>query len=254
MRRHDLDWLRTFALGLLILYHVVVGFQPWAKDIFFIQNDQTLEGLWPLMAMPNVWRIPLLFVVSGMGVCFAMERRTWKLLLKERALRIFVPFIFGLFCICPISSYIAMVHYGMETAYWPNPGHLWFLANIFLYVLLLLPLLSYLANRPHHVAFRFLLRSFRHPAGLYVLALPVIAEAMLVQAEYFSLCVWASHGFWLGLVCFLIGFLAVSLKESFWHAVEGVRHVALALAFILYLVRLLVFELGGPALSPLLNL
>ena len=117
-----------------------MGFQPWAKDIFFIQNDQTLEGLWPLMAMPNVWRIPLLFVVSGMGVCFAMERRTWKLLLKERALRIFVPFIFGLFCICPISSYIAMVHYGRETAYWPDPGHLWFLANIFLYVLLLLPL------------------------------------------------------------------------------------------------------------------
>ena len=45
MRRHDVDWLRTFALGLLILYRVVVGFQPRAKDIFFIQNDQTLEGL-----------------------------------------------------------------------------------------------------------------------------------------------------------------------------------------------------------------
>ena len=136
MRRHDLDWLRTLALGLLILYHVVVGFQPWAKDIFFLQNNQSLEGLWPVMGMLNVWRIPILFVVSGMGVCFAMERRTWKLLLKERALRIFVPFIFGLFCICPISSYITMAHYGMETAYWPNPGHLWFLANIFLYVVL----------------------------------------------------------------------------------------------------------------------
>ena len=117
MRRHDVDWLRAFALGLLILYHVVVGFQPWAKDIFFIQNDQTLEGLWPLMGMLNVWRIPILFVVSGMGVCFAMERWTWKPLLKDRTLRIFVPFLFGLFCICPISLYIAMVHYGMETAY-----------------------------------------------------------------------------------------------------------------------------------------
>ena len=247
MRRHDLDWLRIIALGLLILYHVVVGFQPWAKHIFFIQNDQTLEGLWPLMGMLNVWRIPILFMVSGMGVCFAMERRTWKLLLKERALRIFVPFIFGLFCICPISSYIAMVHYGMETAYWPNPGHLWFLANIFLYVLLLLPLLSYLTNRPHHVAFRFLSRSFQHPAGLYVLALPVIVEAMLAQPEHFSLYVGTLHGFWLGLVCFLIGFLFVSLKEVFWHAVGAVRHVALALAFILYLARLLVFELEGPS-------
>jgi len=226
---------------------VVVGFQPWAKDILFIQNDQTLESLWPLMGMLNVWRIPILFVVSGMCVGFALERRTWKLFLKDRTLRIFVPFVFGLFFICPISLYIAMMHYGMEAVYWPNPGHLWFLVNIYLYVLLLLPLLFYLRNRPQHVIFRFLLRAFRHPVGLYVLTLPLIAEAVLLQPEYFSLYVGTLHGFLLGLICFLVGFLFVSLKQVFWRAAEEIRHVALVLAFVLYLVRLLVFELEGPS-------
>ena len=28
-RRYDVDWLRTLALGLLIVYHAVVSFQPW---------------------------------------------------------------------------------------------------------------------------------------------------------------------------------------------------------------------------------
>ena len=92
MRRYDEDWLRVSALGLLILYHVVVGFQPWAKALLFIQNDQTLEALWILMGMFNVWLIPILFVVSGMGVCFAMEKRDWKALLKDRTWRILIPF------------------------------------------------------------------------------------------------------------------------------------------------------------------
>ena len=50
MRRHDVDCLRVIALGLLIFYHAVVAFQPWAKDIFFIQNKETLEDLLGLPA------------------------------------------------------------------------------------------------------------------------------------------------------------------------------------------------------------
>lgn len=247
MRRYDIDWLRVIALGLLILYHVVVAFQPWAKaTIFFIQNEQTLEDLWPLMAMLNVWRIPILFLVSGMGVCFAMKRRNWKALLKDRTLRILVPFIFGLFCICPISVFLAMEYYDQSAVYVPNPGHLWFLANIFLYVVLLLPLLSYLNYRPDNIVLRFLGKAFRHPAGLYLFALPIMLEALLVQPKFFSLYVGTPHGFWLGLVCFLSGFLFVSAQESFWQAIKRFRTVALSLAFLLYLARFLVFELKGP--------
>jgi len=75
MRRHDVDWLRVLALELLIVYHAVLSFQPWAQYIFFIQNKPSLGGLWILMGPINLWRIPLLFMVSGMGVRFAMERR-----------------------------------------------------------------------------------------------------------------------------------------------------------------------------------
>ena len=30
-RRYDVDSVRIYALGLLILYHAVVGFQPWPR-------------------------------------------------------------------------------------------------------------------------------------------------------------------------------------------------------------------------------
>ena len=246
MRRHDVDWLRVLALGLLIVYHVVLSFQPWAQYIFFIQNKQSLEGLWILMGLINIWRIPLLFMVSGMGVRFAMERRNWKQLLKDRTVRILIPYVFGLFFICPISVYIAMNYFGKEAQYIPNPGHLWFLANIFFYVLLFLPFLTYLKNRPGNFIFRFLPKIFRLPFGIYFMALPLVLEAWLVNPENYPGYAHTDHGGWLGMVCFLTGFIFISLKDDFWLAVERIKQGALLVAFLLYLVRLFIFSLEGP--------
>ena len=94
--------------------------------------------------MLNVWRIPLLFFVSGMGVYFAMQHRNWKQLLKERAGRILIPFVFGIFVIVPIHIYLLQSHYQWELSYQPGPGHLWFLGNIFAYVIILSPVFYYL--------------------------------------------------------------------------------------------------------------
>ena len=75
-RRYDIDWLRVIAIGLLLIYHIGIAFQPWGVFIGFIQNGQSLESIWPAMALLNIWRIPLLFFVSGMGVAFAIKRRS----------------------------------------------------------------------------------------------------------------------------------------------------------------------------------
>ena len=244
-RRYDVDWLRVITLDLLIIYHVVVSFQPWATNVFFIQNEQPLQRLWVIMSIINVWRIPILFLISGMGVRFAMERRYWKKLLRDRTARILAPFVFGFFFICPISLYLAMKYYGKRAAYVPNPGHLWFLANLFLYVLLLLLLMIYLKNNPSNFALRFLSRLFRWRFGIFFIALPLMAEAWLVDPQIFPAYALTPHGFWLGMVCFITGFIFISLGDVFWQAVAGVRHVALVVAFLLYLGRLLVFQLAG---------
>lgn len=241
-----MDWLRVIALGLLIIYHVVVSFQPWAVKIFFIQNEEPLEWLWIFMALLNIWRIPILFLISGMGVRFAMKRRNWKQLLKDRSIRILIPFVFGFFFICPISAYIAMKHFGFPVSYAPNTGHLWFLANIFLYVLILLPLLTYLKNRPENAFFRILSKIFSLRAGLLIFALPVMAEAELTNPEYFPTFAMTPHGFWLGMICFFAGFTFISIGTDFWKAIERDRKIILALAILLYFVRLIVFLLEGP--------
>ena len=136
---------------LLILYHTAVSFQPWATDILFIENKQYLEPFWHFaMNLINIWRIPILFLVSGMGLRFAMERREWAALLSDRALRIVLPLVFGTLCVVPIYIYIFNQYYGKDQFYGSHPGHLWFLANIFFYVLIFIYVFNFLKKNPEN--------------------------------------------------------------------------------------------------------
>ena len=112
-RRYDIDWLRVIAIGLLLIYHIAIIFQPWAMLIGFMRSEETLERLWKPMTMLNVWRIPLLFYVSGMGLYFAIRKRNWQQLLMERTKRILVPFVFGIICIAPLHMFIFQDYYKM---------------------------------------------------------------------------------------------------------------------------------------------
>ena len=247
-RRYDVDWLRTLALGLLILYHVVVSFQSWAFSIGFIQNYPSLDETWILMSLLNVWRIPILFLISGMGVRFAMERRDWKQLLKDRTVRILLPFVFGFFFIAPISYYIYAQYYqevgasfGIRAVYLPNPGHLWFLANIFVYVLVFLPVFTYFKNRPDNLILRTVSRMLQWPGAIFLFALPIMLEAWLVNPDFYSAYAMTAHGFWLGLLCFFIGYVFIAVNDVFWSAVADTRRIALVLGLILFLTRFLYF-------------
>jgi surface polysaccharide O-acyltransferase-like enzyme len=241
-RRHDVDWLRTLAIGLLIVFHVVLSFQSWAAATGFPQNDQLLDELVPFVSILAVWRIPLLFVISGMGVRFAMERRDWKQLLKDRTLRILVPYLFGLAVLGPILL-VGLPYLGWDAEYTLNFGHLWFLLNIFLYVVWLLGLMVYLKDSPGNALFRFLSKVVQWPLGLFLFALPLMAEAWLTNPEYFSIYIDNVHGWLMGLICFFTGFIFISLQDVFWPAVAKSRWVALVAAASLCLVRLLLFGL-----------
>ncbi len=241
-RRHDVDWLRTLALGLLILFHILLSFQSWAASSGFPQNDDLLEELVPFISMLSVWRIPLLFLISGMGVRFALERRDWKQLLRDRTVRILFPFLFGTYLLGSILLF-GLPSLGWDADFMPNFGHLWFLLNIFLYVVWLLSLLVFLKDHPDSGFLRFLSRVIRWPLGLFLFALPLMIEAWLVDPEYFGLYVDNVHGWLLGLLCFFMGFAFISTQEVFWPAVVKIRWPATIVAASLFSVRLFVFEL-----------
>ncbi len=246
-RRYDIDWLRVIAIGLLLIYHIGIGFQPWGVFIGFIQSGQSLESIWPAMALLNVWRIPLLFFVSGMGVGFAIKRRSWKQLLLERTRRILLPLVFGAFFIVPVHILLWQKYYSQDLSYAPGQGHLWFLTNIFIYVLALSPLFLYLRNNEEGRLSRWIRKGFSTPLGFLIMAACFVIEVILVKPEIFPMYAMTKHGFIMGMLAFLFGFLVIQSGQVFWTMVQRWRWPLLAMAVALYLVRYLVYKLEGPS-------
>ncbi|KAA3609673.1 MAG: acyltransferase [Calditrichaeota bacterium] len=244
-RRYDIDWLRVVAIALLLIYHIVLIFQPWARFIGFIQSEESSSAIWVPMALLNVWRIPLLFLVSGMGVCFALRKRDWKQLLLDRAKRILLPLVFGSFFIVPIHNYFFQNYYDINLSYTANVGHLWFLGNICIYISQIIGF-AFLDRSYNYKFFNGLRGLLNRPYFLYLFIIPFIIEAELTNPEYFSLYVGTTHGFFIGMLAFFTGFLFVAIGDAFWYAVEKIKLASLAIAAALFLVRYLYFEYQAP--------
>jgi peptidoglycan/LPS O-acetylase OafA/YrhL len=244
-RRSDIDWLRVIAIALLLVYHTAIAFQPWGFMLGFITADKPLPSLWPAMAMLNVWRIPLLFYISGMGVYFASQTRTGKQLLLERARRILVPFLFGIFVIVPLQLALIQGYYHQSITYNPNPAHLWFLGNIFAYVLLLLPVFTVFKTRVHLPAHlqsllaRLGPRLFSTPLILLLVIAAFILEARASAPPIYEMYAFTWHGFFLGGLAFIFGYCFMAAGAPFWDMLLKWRWVSLALAVTLYIHRLL---------------
>ena len=245
-RRYDIDWLRVIAIGLLLVYHTAIAFQPWGFMLGFITNDKPWESLWVPMSMINVWRIPLLFFISGMGVYFAMQKRNWKQLLQDRAKRILIPFVFGIFCIVPLQVFIAQHYYLQPLAYIPNPAHLWFLGNIFMYVLLLLPVFYWLVR---HEKGKFVARARKilsNPLALLIVTTAFISEVVLLNPVLYELYAMTWHGFFIGLLAFIFGFCFMLAGTAFWKMLLNWRWLFLITAITLYVYRLLQVQMKVP--------
>ena len=245
-RRHDIDWLRVIAIGLLLIYHIAIIFQPWAMFIGFIRSDESLEGLWKPMTMLNVWRIPLLFYVSGMGLYFAMHKRNWQQLLLERTKRILLPFAFGVMAITTLHMFIFQKYYDMPLGYFPHAGHLWFLGNIFAYVLLLLPLFFYLKKHENGRFKKGLSAFMGNPVGPLLISMFFVIEAVVVKPQLFAMYAETWHGFFIGLLAFFFGFLFMYSGKTFWQTVLRWQWLYIGLAAILFGIRYFIFATEAP--------
>ena len=137
-------------------------------------------------------------------------------------------------------------YYNMPLSYFPHQGHLWFLGNIFVYVLILLPLCYYLKNYENGKIKNALAALMSHPGGPLLISLFFVIEVLLVEPQLFSLYAQTWHGFFNGFLSFFFGFLLVYSGKTFWQTVLKWRLLYVGLAIILYGIRFVVFATEAP--------
>lgn len=190
MRYEFLDWLRVIAIFVLLFFHTGMLFVGWG---WHITNAETIPELRLPMDLLHRLRMPLLFVIAGAGMWFALGRRSGAALLRERTVRLLVPLVVGMFLIVPPQIFVERVTHGdWHGGYFeflfqrvfqfkPYPAgdfswhHLWFILYLYVYVLLLLPLVL-LWRRA---------KSSLEPGGwIYALALPIGINEWLLKPVF----------------------------------------------------------------------
>lgn len=154
-RRHDLDWLRVLLFALLVPHHVAVGFVDWGVDVYhFVNNQLAGSGMSLFIYWSHSWRLPSLFLISGIGTYFLTRRGIGLQFMTGRIGRLMVPAIFGFFVLNVFGGYAIAVmtddprRFSLFWLDWltdPAPRqawHLWFLFNLMLYTLLCWPLFA----------------------------------------------------------------------------------------------------------------
>ncbi len=250
-RRYDIDALRSIAMFLLIFYHLGISFTSLARQTLFVQNKRVVEGIWPLLNFMNSWRIPLVFLIAGVALRLSFRERSKIQIFKERAKVLGLPWLFGTLVFSTSSVFIAGKYYDYwfldeinEAALFSfqyQGLHLWFLINIFIYCWLFVPVLNFISKE------NFISSLLKRPGGIFLFALPIIAEGHLLNlvrfktetyGDYYTTYALTEHGFILGLLWFAIGIILTSQGDAFWESNKKNWRLHLALGMTSYFYRL----------------
>lgn len=164
MERHfGLDWLRVGAFALLILYHIGMVFVPWGYHVKTAQPQDWVAL--PMLAL-NSWRLLLLFVVSGYASRALLAKGSGTAgFAANRTARLIVPLLFGVLVVVPVQPWIELTtqhRYTHDFGYFllhdyfrfgtvggvvlPTWQHLWFVAYLWCYTMLLVVLVALLGR------------------------------------------------------------------------------------------------------------
>ena len=101
--RHDLEALRALAMLLIIGFYGSLAFfdVPWP-----VRDSQKNEGFGVFFLVVHGFQMPLFFVTSGFFTAMLWRTRGVKGLLEHRLRRVFMPLVFGLITIAPLTYWI----------------------------------------------------------------------------------------------------------------------------------------------------
>jgi peptidoglycan/LPS O-acetylase OafA/YrhL len=84
-RRHELDLLRALVVVGLVFFHTAVIFSPGE---FPVKAETENPVVTVVLGFGAAWGMPLLFLISGMGIWYSLRSRTAGMFARERLRRL----------------------------------------------------------------------------------------------------------------------------------------------------------------------
>lgn len=154
-RKFYLDWLRVIAFCLLICFHAGLLYGPWSYNL---KSPRLVPGIEQVLLVFSVWRMPLLFLISGVASTFLIGKLGAGGFGLDRIRRLQPVILFGMLVVIPPQVWVELYSKGITsdsylhfwwTSYlpadqtlahisgktFPTWDHLWFLVYLQVYVL-----------------------------------------------------------------------------------------------------------------------
>lgn len=149
MRKYYIDNLRAIIILLLIPYHAAMAWNVWGEpNYIFFEGNKIISSI---VVFLSPYSMPLLFLIAGMCMRFALQKRTVREYIWERFKKLLIPFLAGTLLIMPPMTYIAdKFNYGYEGNFFQHyrvfftkltdltgadggfsVGHFWFVLYLF---------------------------------------------------------------------------------------------------------------------------
>jgi glucan biosynthesis protein C len=247
-RLYYLDWLRVLGILAVFVYHSTRFFN---LGDWHVKNPVTYDLLEIWNEFATIWMMPLMFLISGASLFFAVGKSGAGKFVKDKVLRLLVPLLVGIFTFSSLQVYLDRLTHGLFSGTYfqflphyfqghydgndPTTGnfaltgmHLWYLAWLFVFTLILYPLMRWLKGRGRGVL-SWVGNLLALPGAVYGLALPTILLSVADPQNF--VIAWEEAGWSLVVYLWLVlcGFLVVS-NERLLAGVQRLRWPSLALA------------------------
>jgi surface polysaccharide O-acyltransferase-like enzyme len=239
-----LDWLRVIATLSVFVFHSARFFDIFSD--WHVRNSTTWLGGSIIVAFFSQWIMPVFFVLAGASTFHSLQSRGGLPFISERALRLLVPFVFGMIVVTAPQAYLELFSrgtlgdesflqfYPQYLAQLPEHiidgpwYHLWFLPWLFVFSLVALPLFLPFKKGPSLLA-----RLGAHLSNRWLLLGALFIPLALIDVFVPPFGLWGTRGMggWClpaYLAFFLAGYLVFSngkaldaLNKLLWFAVPA---------------------------------
>ena len=249
-RRYDLDWLRVLGILLVFAFH---SSRFYNVEGWNVKNNIWYPSVEVWVLFASSFMMPLMFVISGASLFYALGRGGFGKFAKDKVLRLLVPLLAGALTHLSFQSYLfdkthglfsgnyfqfLSQYYHLDSIVWVG-GHLWYLWYLFLFSLILYPLLRWLKGNGRGFISR--LDGWLSKSGaVYILALPILL-LYLLPSEFPLMGMNGGYPYLMYLFFLLWGFVLVS-DERLQDSIRRLRWVSLSVGLTLVAGFIIVYS------------
>jgi hypothetical protein len=211
----------------------------------------------------SFWIMPLFFMLAGIGTRFSLKIKTTIQYVKDRYWRLVIPYLFGILILIPPQRYVECVskgkfsgtfleflpwypehklfigNFGFDPVWFGEPGtHLWFLAYLFVFSVVALPIIRYLQSESGEKLIKQLVVVVEKIGGIYLFIIPLACAKILLQPVYPKYTSWADFIYWF--LIFIFGYI-LFYDQRFVESAERHKYISVGIGILLLVLLLVLF-------------